>query len=268
MMRRPVRPWRYLTYGLIVGTPLLLTGCCPDCAPEAESGLDDPSESSITRASDAGERLPTGRRTVSLDELCAWSEDRGDDDLLAYEPEALRDSDSPAPVAMDLLDALKGNRLEGRQRFIVQTEGAPEELLERLPAGLLKHRGSFRSVQAMAIEAPPSVVCALARDEGVRWISPDRDMEETGSKMKVNGHLAITSGAGQSWPGGASGSNVDGTGISIAILDSGIYGQHPDFQGVTNWTLKTSDGQSRILTQVDFTGESLTAEQLASGSDV
>jgi subtilisin family serine protease len=54
---------------------------------------------------------------------------------------------------------------------------------------------------------------------------------------------------------------LDGSGIGIAIVDSGIYGAHTSF-------IDTQTGQSRIVVNLDFTGEGRTDDPYGHGTHV
>src|SRR6185369_6997734 len=56
-------------------------------------------------------------------------------------------------------------------------------------------------------------------------------------------------------------SALDGSGIGIAIVDSGIYGAHTSFTD-------TQTGLSRIVVNVDFTGEGRTDDPYGHGTHV
>src|SRR6266446_6192186 len=81
----------------------------------------------------------------------------------------------------------------------------------------------FRSLnhnKSMSIQIPASAVAALAADNTVKYLSLDR-------KTVVTGHLETTSGAADARNYGTPDTGtIDGHGIGIAILDSGVYAAH------------------------------------------
>src|SRR5262249_29003406 len=101
---------------------------------------------------------------------------------------------------------------------------------------------------AMKVELPVTAVEALMKNSAMNYISPDR-------KMESFGHVTATTGADQvrNSPGLLGGllgaSAIDGTGIGIAILDSGVDNQHAAFFNTA--LLPTS----RIKFSKDFTTE-------------
>jgi serine protease AprX len=129
-------------------------------------------------------------------------------------------------------------------RAIVQTQGQSDAQLEQFinarGGRVLRRFGSFR---AAAVELPVGELVALAELSGVRYISKDRP-------TRLLGHVSLTTGADavrtQSNSGGSY--TLDGTGIGIAVLDSGVSHSHDSFlDGSSN---------SRIVADVDFTGSS------------
>src|SRR5213079_2811371 len=98
------------------------------------------------------------------------------------------------------------------------------------------------------VELPVSAVDALMKSSAMNYISPER-------KMESFGHVTATTGADQvrNAPGLLAGllgaSAIDGSGIGIAILDSGVDGGHAAFY---NTALLPA---SRIKFSKDFTSE-------------
>lgn len=89
-------------------------------------------------------------------------------------------------------------------------------------------------VKAVAGKIPKNRLQELANDPDVAYISPDRPLHS---------HLNNTAGAvnaNYAWQLG-----LDGTGVTVAVVDSGIH----DFDD-----LKDTKGHSRILYAEDFTG--------------
>ena len=80
-------------------------------------------------------------------------------------------------------------------------------------------------------------------------------------QMKSLGHVSQTTGADavrtQTTP---TPYTLDGSGVAIAVLDSGIYQQHVSFLGTT--------GTSRIIVNKDFTGENRTDDPYGHGTHV
>src|SRR6185369_2297190 len=74
------------------------------------------------------------------------------------------------------------------------------------------------------------------------------------------GHIAHTTGTDNVRSLSNDGA-LDGSGVGIAILDSGIYGAHTSFTD-------TQTGLSRIVVNIDFTGEGRTDDPYGHGTHV
>lgn len=103
------------------------------------------------------------------------------------------------------------------------------------------------SSNTLVVNMPLKAAEALAQSGLVNYMSPDRE-------MTMSGHVEDTTGAttvrSQTANGTRAAYTLDGTGIGVAIVDSGIYAAHKNF--------KTSSGASRIVANVNFTNATLT----------
>ena len=104
----------------------------------------------------------------------------------------------------------------------------------------------FSRFNVASVELPAEALDALAELPEVRYISKDRT-------TRLLGHVSLTTGADavrtQSNSGGSY--TLDGTGVGIAILDSGVSHAHDSFLD--------QNGNSRIVADVDFTGSGTAA---------
>src|SRR2546423_401796 len=138
-------------------------------------------------------------------------------------------------VSTDLRDLVSGARYgDENVRVILQTKGEPGANLQALlrREGVKVH-ANFRNLNTRVVELPAGMVDELAADGDVTYVSPDRD-------VKTLGHVSVTTGADAvraSGPGG--GGALDGSGVGIAVPDSGIYTTHKAVPG--------SDGLSPTL---------------------
>jgi subtilisin family serine protease len=155
-------------------------------------------------------------------------------------------------VSDDLLDESGKRVRQGRgQELIPVIIQTPDT--NTLPSTLGKMGGrinrSFRKLRAMSAQLPAQAVAALASRADISYISADR-------QTQVTGHLEATTGADQAraYQGADTGA-IDGSGVGIAILDSGIYTQHKSFD-------------TRIVASVDFTGENRTDDPYGHGTHV
>ncbi|HYO91404.1 MAG TPA: S8 family peptidase, partial [Pyrinomonadaceae bacterium] len=135
-----------------------------------------------------------------------------------------------------------------------QPSGQLNALLQR--AGV-RVKGHFSSFNAKAVELPLRLIDELASFDEVESITPDRQVES-------KGHVTSTTGAEliRKLPAlkGNGTLNVDGTGIGIAVLDSGIYADH--------LALTDASGGKRTTFTKDFTGENRTDDPYGHGTHV
>jgi serine protease AprX len=101
-----------------------------------------------------------------------------------------------------------------------------------LPGGILNQ--VFSVINAVAGTIPASGVTALSNQPNVSYISLDRPL------LATLDYSAAAVGAPAAWNSG-----WDGTGIGVAVIDSGIY-SHPD--------LLSAQGQSRVVYRQSFIG--------------
>jgi serine protease AprX len=126
-------------------------------------------------------------------------------------------------------------------KVIVQTKSVPKAGLSTAimnAGGLIKK--TYQNFNAIAMEIPNAGLRALAARSDVNYISLDRPAQ-------VTGHIETTTGTSLVRNSGPAGSQLDGTGIGIAILDSGIYSSHVSFQN--------SGTASRVIARINFAGD-------------
>ncbi|HVG18502.1 MAG TPA: S8 family peptidase [Blastocatellia bacterium] len=171
------------------------------------------------------------------------------------QPHSIVSAQSNRPIARkfspDLEDKISKNPSE-RVSVLIQTSTNPSSgLLSSLSrSGGITLR-AFRNVHAMAVELPAAAVDALSRRLDVDYISLDKPTQVTAS------HLETTTGANlvRSYGTSATGA-INGSGIGIAILDSGVYAGHHSFLS------------SRLAASVDFTGEGRTDDPYGHGTHI
>ena len=114
--------------------------------------------------------------------------------------------------------------------------------LSALRLDILARGGSvlynYLSVRALSAMVPVAALDALAARTDVIGISPNRATARHASLLQEG------SGAGAALLALPGGSTLDGRGVGIAILDSGIDFRHKNFQN--------GNGQSRVRAAVDF----------------
>jgi serine protease AprX len=139
-------------------------------------------------------------------------------------------------------------------KVIVQTKSVPKAGLSTAimnAGGLIKK--TYQNFNAIAMEIPSAGLRALAARSDVSYISLDRPAQ-------VTGHIETTTGASLVRNSSPAGSQLDGTGIGIAILDSGIYSSHVSFQN--------SGTASRVLTRVNFASDNCAGDCDGHGTHV
>ncbi len=115
-----------------------------------------------------------------------------------------------------------------------------------------RYKKSFAHLGLVTADLPLSKVRELIEDEDVAYISPDRETEATG-------HIETTTGASlvRSL---VTGTTIGGNGIGIAILDSGVEGNHADFKPIIT---------SRVVYHKSFiTGNTDTSDKYGHGTHV
>ena len=113
---------------------------------------------------------------------------------------------------------------------------------------------SFINFPLRAVSLPSGAVEALAARSDVDYVALDRE-------VKLLGHVSLTSGADAARVMGNYNPIYDGTGVGIAVLDSGLDPNHTVFTS-------ESGSASRVAYSRDFTGENRTDEPYGHGSHV
>ena len=128
-------------------------------------------------------------------------------------------------------------------------------LMSDLTAANGRIKKSFYNIGLVSAELPLSQVKELIKSENVQYISPDREVAGLG-------HVGWTAGVYNTGISDRGDSDPNtwliGTGIGVAVIDSGVYGTHDLFK---KW-----DDSSKV-TSYDFTGTN-TTDQYGHGSHV
>jgi serine protease AprX len=119
---------------------------------------------------------------------------------------------------------------------IVQYNSAPtkDELKQLGPYGQVKKQ--FVHVNAVEVFLSPATITAIQSDPNVKYVSPNR------ANSRFLDITTATVGANFAWTAG-----LDGTGIGVAIIDSGVYA-HDDF------STKSGTGSRIVYSQSFVTG--------------
>ncbi|HYG10571.1 MAG TPA: S8 family serine peptidase, partial [Pyrinomonadaceae bacterium] len=122
----------------------------------------------------------------------------------------------------------------------------------------VKH--NFRNLDTLSIELPKSVVDQLESFSEVVYVSVDAEVKSFGHVTETTGTEAMRTQRTTTLLGGTTTTTLDGTGIGIAVLDSGIDAGHTSF-------LDKSNGK-RVAFSKDFTGENRTDDPYGHGTHV
>src|SRR3989441_7194483 len=175
--------------------------------------------------------------------------------IMVSEHATVQSLGKPAKVSSDLSVKAHGLTNSDTVTVIVQLQAPMSSSLNSLLNSNGVHvRKTFQTMGAHAVEMPASIVDTVAAFDEVSFVSFDRPTQSMG-------HLSATTGADAVRnTSGINVSGVDGTGIGIAVLDSGIYTSHVNFLDKSN--------NVRVVYSQDFTGENRTDDPYGHGSHV
>ncbi len=156
-------------------------------------------------------------------------------------------------VSADLREKVNGAKGDERINVIIEPAASWSNSLNYTVTGNGgKVSKTFKNFKSRSISLPPAAVEALANNPEVAYVALDRD-------VKLLGHISLTTGADAGRSVGGS-TPYDGTGIGIAVMDSGVHSAHVSFDNAAK--------VSRVSVSVDFTGENRTDDPYGHGSHV
>jgi serine protease AprX len=193
--------------------------------------------------------------------------------LLASAAAPAQTSDALSKIAPDLLAVVTSStqpavpwaRLSNGDLLVrvIVVSNSDDTSLGTLRAFLLSVGGSvfynYPSIGAVAAMVPASHLTELASRDDVLSISPNRAVTRTASELQ------LTTGASAApWPSGRG--SLNGSGIGIAVVDSGIDWNHQS----ASTTVFGFKGPTRVRQALDFAklGKSLEDLSWTAGADV
>ena len=154
-------------------------------------------------------------------------------------------------VSADLREMMKTESGEKRLDVILQAKNADNPVLREIMANNgVNLNDRIGKTDTIVVNLPLSAVNALANSGLVNYMSPDRE-------MKSLGHIETTTGTSlmRSQPSGfgrSSAYTLDGAGVGIAVIDSGIYADQKSFMDGTS--------ASRVVYSQTFVPDGVTTE--------
>jgi serine protease AprX len=165
---------------------------------------------------------------------------------------------NPAPnngtpkFASDLQQRVEAN---GMVTIIVQHRVMPTVAhLKNMQGRGAAIKSQFHSIRAVTMRVPASMLAELAQDPNVTYITPDRTQKMAANPVTEQFATPVEADVAASQYG------FDGTGIGVAVIDSGIAA-HPD--------LNNANGVSRVVYSQSFVaGDSTTPDRFGHGTHV
>jgi serine protease AprX len=159
-------------------------------------------------------------------------------------------SNGKVKISSDLKQKMSGT---GKVNVVISSAGAWGSTLTNAVASnggaVVK---TYKNFNVHAATLPPAAVANLADRSDVDYIALDRT-------VKKLGHVSLTTGANAASALGDT-TPYDGSGIGIAVMDSGIDPNHV--------ASNAASVASRIAANVDFTGEGRTGDPYGHGTHV
>ena len=151
-------------------------------------------------------------------------------------------------ISGDLRELINSRHAPGRVKVILQVSDINSEVLRaQLSAYGVNVDARMPQFGALAVDVPTKAIEELANNSQMRHISLDRAIQSFGHVQTTTGDSAMLAQSGNS--------GLDGSGVGIAILDSGISKTHHTVSG-------------RVAYSQDFTGEGRTDDPFGHGTFV
>jgi hypothetical protein len=158
-------------------------------------------------------------------------------------------------ASADLIRKVNSGLGAERVRVIIQPRGGWSGELD---LAMLLNGGSdqrrFDNFDFRAVNLPAAAAAALSQRSDIAFVALNKEVRTLGHVSATSGADAVRATAGTTTSG------LDGTGVGIAVIDSGIDTTHKAF-------LDKSNGL-RVVASVDFTGEGRTDDPYGHGTHV
>jgi serine protease AprX len=177
-------------------------------------------------------------------------------------PKAAPAAATSTKISPDLLPKLRGAGGDNRVPVVIQLKAMPDRDIDTLLTGYgARIVRVLKRLNVRVVDVPLNAVHALASRSEVRYISPDRQVATFGHVAATTGTDAVRVRTTTSLLGLVTTTTVfDGTGVGVAIIDSGIDEGHLAFRNQL--------GVSRVIARQDFTGENRTDDVFGHGTHV
>ena len=161
-------------------------------------------------------------------------------------------------VSSFLREQMRGKKTGESVKAILQLDGQMSGQLN----ALLRRNGvhHLRNLNTLTLDLSADIIEQLAGFSEVSYVSFDAEVKSFGHVTETTGTEAVRTQKTTTLLGGTTTTTLDGTGIGIAVLDSGIDVQHTSF-------LDKSNGKRVVLSR-DFTGENRTDDPYGHGTHV
>jgi subtilisin family serine protease len=146
-------------------------------------------------------------------------------------------------------------------RVVIQLQGNPSLGLTKILDGQdIKGKRLFRNLNVYAFAVPAGKVEQLSAFSEVHYIAGDNQFRSLGHVTATTGADAVPVSSGNK----AKSTAINGAGIGIAIVDSGIQANHKMFMESS----ANGSFSSRVVYSEDFTGEGRTDDPYGHGTHV
>lgn len=220
-----------------------------------------------TAAADLYKALSQGQIQIlsAADSLTFDKQIAGDSRLRSrFEKIAIRKSSDDDPFVGDKLSPdlrqlvadAGGNRTV---KVILQSDDIDNpQLLNVLKRNHVQIESRAHALNMLTIDLPVQVAEEIASVEGTKHLSLNKE-------INLLGHVETTTGVSlvRNWPANTVTGTLDGTGIGIAVVDSGVFENHHHFMDAS--------GKDRVIVNQDFvvtTGSSTNKDPYGHGSHV